>query len=414
MSREVRKYQGNTPVALVESNMEKMVEAIPGNREVTVARFKQAAIGVARSKGIAQCEPTSVVKAIYECARLNLIPDPVLHHVAIVPFKNKGRKEATVVVEYRGLIELMKRAVPGLRVWANTVYANDEFTYVEGDQQLFRITKRWWMGGHEQAGEPICHFACAQEPGQDDPILVVIPTQEAIAIGRASKAGMRPGTPWHDHFDRMAEKTCIRRLERFLRMNPENPEVARLQRAMEIDERTDELPSGLGPDIDEAESLEGMEAPEEGEGRTSTEQEPPRRQVKSTSRPKEQPEKAEKAGKAASQPQEPPQEEEATPDAPEAPAAQEASEAHADEGDQDSDDGDIDLPEDTGPPRPADLGRMWSRARGFEDTALGMRAVKKFFLLEYGIESLADADPSICEEIAAAIEGDEVQWELYE
>lgn len=236
-----------TPKTLIQQKSKMMIESLPG-KESARKRFMQAALGVAAQPSIATCDPPSVLKAIYQCARLNLVPDPVLHHVAIVPFKNKGRKEATVIIEYRGLIELMKRANPALSIKAGTVYEHDDYELVEGTVDELKVTKRWWEKGKRDAGKPVLFYCVVREPGAE-PVTQFVPAVEAEKIGRASKAGMKKGTPWHDHFERMGEKTAIKRIERFVRMDPDKEETKRFREALEFDENTSELPIDDDDDI---------------------------------------------------------------------------------------------------------------------------------------------------------------------
>lgn len=229
-----------TPKQLIQQNMKMMVKSLPGS-ETARKRFQQAALSVCSSPNIQKCDPTSVLKSIYQCARLNLIPDPILQHVAVVPFRNAKKQvtEATLVIMYKGLIELMKRANPALSIKAGTVYMNDDYELLEGSEDRLRITKRWWEKGLEKSGEPLFYYAVVREPNAE-PVIQIISALEAGDIGRASKAGTRPGTPWYDHPERMGEKTAIKRIERFVRMDPEKEETKQFREAMEFDDRTDE------------------------------------------------------------------------------------------------------------------------------------------------------------------------------
>lgn len=250
MSRSNLPAQNNVKV-LVQQRMSQMIQSLPGT-DVAHRRFKTAALAVASNPGIQKCEPMSVLKAIYTCARLNLYPDPALHHAAIVPFRNgkTGKSEATLIIEYRGLVELAKRANPKLSLRAGTVYTNDDYELTEGTRDILKITKRYWEKGLEDPGEPLLFYAIADE-GEGEPITLVVPAVEARKIGRASKAGMKRGTPWYDHFERMGEKTALRRVMRFLRFDPDKDEANRLQQAVEWDERTeDQGEAGLHDDED--------------------------------------------------------------------------------------------------------------------------------------------------------------------
>ncbi|MFP3434479.1 recombinase RecT, partial [Paraburkholderia sp. SIMBA_061] len=114
---------------------------------------------------------------------------------------------------------------------------NDDYELVQGTFDELKITKRDWEKGLEDPGQPVL-FYCIADEGEGRPITVTVPAVEARKIGRASKAGMRKGTPWYDHFERMGEKTAIRRTVRFLRFDPDKDEANRLQQAVEWDERT--------------------------------------------------------------------------------------------------------------------------------------------------------------------------------
>ncbi len=247
--------------ATIERHMSRMLESLPGT-EVARRRFQTAAVAVAMNPMVAKCDPISVLKAVYTCARLNLYPDPALHHAAVVPFRNNKRNcmEATLIIEYRGLIELAKRANPGLTIRAGTVYEGDDYRLSEGTEAKLDIQRRWWEKGLAEAGKPKLFYAVGREPGVDEPVLVVVPAIEAEQIGRSSKAGMRPGTPWHDHFERMGEKTAIRRMVRFLRFDPDADATARLATAIEWDERTED---GGAPPLQDDEDLFGGEAGDE-------------------------------------------------------------------------------------------------------------------------------------------------------
>jgi recombination protein RecT len=228
----------HTPLSLVKQRMPAMVKSLPGGNQSMVKRFQQAAIGVAQSPGVANCTPESVVKAVYECARLNLIPDPVLHLAYVVPFKEHGVAKATLIVGYKGLIELARRADPALHIKLGTVYSNDDYVLEEGLEDVFRIVKPWWLKGKEK-GQPV-FFYCISKQTNGQPKLTIVPVQDAQEIANKSRAGNKPGRPWHDHFERMGEKTALRRASRTWSLDPDREDTRRFREALEYDERSDE------------------------------------------------------------------------------------------------------------------------------------------------------------------------------
>ncbi len=230
------------PIDVIKKQMPALLASLPGSRQSAKQRFERAAIGIAMSPMVSNCDPSSVFKCIYTCARLDINPDPALHLAAIVPFKNsrKGCTEATLIIEYRGLIELAKRADPNLSIRADTVYENDTYHLTSGLDENLVITKRWWEGGKEP-GKPVFSYVISQQGG-GRPQMVIISALEGEKIGKASKAGMRPGTPWKDHFERMCEKTAVRRSSRFWRLDPDKEETKQFREAIEYDENTGDQP----------------------------------------------------------------------------------------------------------------------------------------------------------------------------
>jgi recombination protein RecT len=225
--------QAANPGQLVKQRMATMIESLPGTGTAR-KRFAQAAIGVCSQPAIAKCTPESVCKAIYACARLGLIPDPVLHLAAIVPFRNHGKLEATLIIEYRGIVELAKRADSGLYIDCNTVYEGDEYFLEEGLRPDLRILKRWWEKGLPTAGPAVFSY-CVSGQSNGERAITVVSAQEGLKIGNASKAGRKPGTPWHDHEDRMREKTCVHRASRFWKLATDSDATRQFREAIEYD-----------------------------------------------------------------------------------------------------------------------------------------------------------------------------------
>jgi phage RecT family recombinase len=242
-----------SPKGLLQARMGAIVKVLPAE---SVDRFKQAAMSLAMTPGIADCSGESVVKCIYECARLNLIPDPVLQQVAVVGFNNsrKGVKEATLIPMYKGLLTLARRAEPQLYVNVDRVYTNDDYELVRGSQQQLVIRKQWWEKGDEP-GEFLFSYCVSAMPGQEKR-LVIVSRQQGMQIAKKSRGGYRPGSVWHDNFEAMCDKTTIRMSAKLWSMSPTRQDARSLARAVELDEADSEdmeSPADIGAGI-----LDGM------------------------------------------------------------------------------------------------------------------------------------------------------------
>jgi len=232
-----------TPKALIEQRMPKMLAALPSQRDHE--RFRQAAIAVAMSPGIAACDAPSVCSAVYACFRLNLVPDPVLKEAFIIPFG----KKATLVLGYQGILKLARNAEPGLSVRTGTVYQNDDYELVEGLEQKFSISRRWWQKDNTEPGR-VAFCYCIYKTPAGEPQLVVVPYPDLDALASKSRAGNRPGTPWHDHFAAMGEKTAIKRAAKLWTMQSERrEEAAAFNEAMRLDDADPaDMPAAPGGD----------------------------------------------------------------------------------------------------------------------------------------------------------------------
>lgn len=248
MANAINALATTTPKALIEQRMAKMLAALPSKKEAE--RFRQAALAVAMTPSIAECEPQSVYSAVYACFRMNIVPDPVLKEVFIVPFK----KKATLVLGYPGVLKLARNADPGLSVRTGTVYENDDYVLEEGLYQTFAIRRRWWQK-RDKDGNPVqpgfvefCY--CVYKLPGADPQLVIVPYADLQDLATKSKAGNRPGTPWHDHFAAMGEKTAIKRAAKLWTMQAERrEEAAAFKEAMRLDEADPEdIPEAPGGD----------------------------------------------------------------------------------------------------------------------------------------------------------------------
>lgn len=228
-----------TPKEIITARLPKMLSAMPAHMH---ERFRQAAISVAMQPAVADCTPESVASAVYACARLNVYPDPVLKQAYIIPFKGK----AQLILGYPGLIELARRACPGLQLHTGVVYENDEHRIIQGTRNEVVITKAHWQKD-ENPGELIFAYCAYKTPEASDYETVIVPRYKLEEL-KGQK--VRPGSqsPWVTNFAEMSEKTAIRRAARFWTLSAEHTaHSARFREALAVDE-SDELPAAPGED----------------------------------------------------------------------------------------------------------------------------------------------------------------------
>lgn len=194
---------------------------LAATKHLDVDRLTRLAItAIRKTPALAKCTPVSVIASVMQCAQLGLEPDSVLGRVYLVPFKG----ECTVIVGYKGMIELALRSGLVETVEGYPVFEGDEFDYSLGLERRLH---------HKPCGETdaakMTH-AYAIVRFKDGGVLFSVMTRKAIDAVRNASPG-KDHAPWVKHYPEMAVKTAIRRLWKFC---PASPELAR---AASLEER---------------------------------------------------------------------------------------------------------------------------------------------------------------------------------
>ncbi len=97
---------------------------LPGNDPHKVDRFKgTVANALRKNPDLLKCTPDSILGSALRSAQLGLEPNDPRNLCHLIPYG----KDCTWQLGYGGVIELLRRAVPGAQVEGRAVYPNDEF-----------------------------------------------------------------------------------------------------------------------------------------------------------------------------------------------------------------------------------------------------------------------------------------------
>jgi len=176
-------------------------------------RFARLAVNAAMaSPKLLAGDRGSFMMALLNCAALGLEPNTPLHEAVIIPRGNA----AVLQIEYRGLIELARASGSVRRLTAATVRKGDVFNFQRGAHPDLKHIPTW-----PPTGEPVAYYAYAEVDG--DPVFEVMTKEEVEAhrdrysdAYKKAVAEKKTDTPWIEEFDRMAEKTVLHKLERWL------------------------------------------------------------------------------------------------------------------------------------------------------------------------------------------------------
>lgn len=171
-------------------------------------QWLRVAVGVIRRNqklaDILHRNPASILAALMDAARLGLEIGDTYH---LVPFGN----EAVGITDYTGLIELMYRAGAVSSVKAEVVYQADEFTYHPGMPKPEHMPD--WFGNR---GEIIGAYAYAEMKDGSVSKVVVRSMNEIEKVRATSAAAKSKDSPWNAWPDRMALKTVVKELAKFV------------------------------------------------------------------------------------------------------------------------------------------------------------------------------------------------------
>lgn len=183
---------------------EQFARALP--KHLDVDRFTRIAItATSRTPKLLECTPASMMKCLLDLSAMGIEPDN--RRAYLIPYG----KEATLIVSYMGLIELIRRSGDVVSIRAETVCENDEFTWVNGEIE-HKIDWRKARGAMQAV-----YAEAVMKSGEKQ--TAVMTKSEIEAIRDKSKAS--GSTPWTQHFDEMAKKTAVRRLSKMMPLSSE-------------------------------------------------------------------------------------------------------------------------------------------------------------------------------------------------
>jgi recombination protein RecT len=173
---------------------------------------------------LAQCTKESVIIAVGEAAELGLVPNGMLGHGALIPYRNRaGKSEAQFQIMYKGLLELMYRSQKFLVITADEVCEGDFFDYEKGLNAFLKHKP-----AEEARGAPTKYYAYYKTTnGGFD--FVVMTRAECLAWGeKYSPSWEDKSSAWHTAESEMCKKTVLWRLGKYspvsVDLPSENPE----------------------------------------------------------------------------------------------------------------------------------------------------------------------------------------------
>lgn len=195
-----------------------IANALP--RHMTAERMARVALtALTRTPLLEQCTPQSFMRCLLDLSAWGLEPDG--RHAHLIPFKDHKRNivECTLIIDYKGLVQLAYRSGQILKIHADVVYEGDVFEYNLGE-----VTKhtpwpfRLGFERPEERGNIIAVY-CLVKLKNGSTKCEVLTRDEVEAVRKRSKAGQ--SGPWVTDWSEMAKKTAFRRVSKWLPLSSE-------------------------------------------------------------------------------------------------------------------------------------------------------------------------------------------------
>jgi recombination protein RecT len=229
---------------LFSSNMNAMAKMVPRTMGDPNRLLRIAYNNVAYNTDLLECLATpsgtaSVFGGVMEALKLGLTIGGPMQESWLIPFKNKGTKEAVLIIGYQGFRNILDRGKSVIDLHPVAVYQNDEFEFELGSRPF--VKHKPMLGGDR--GPLIAVYAVAHLPRGG--IQIEVMGKDEIDQHRA-KSRARENGPWVDFYEAMALKTVVRKIAKYL---PKSSEI--LARALDLDDRADR-------GVDQAFDIEGL------------------------------------------------------------------------------------------------------------------------------------------------------------
>ena len=215
-----------------QKNMKSLLErswpriaAVIGNNLSPQRLYQMYVSTINREPQLANCGVESVLSCFMKCAALGLEPSNVdgLGRAYILPYGNKnyrtGQKEATLIIGYKGMIDLARRSGQIRDISARAVHEGDEFTYSYGLNEDLR---------HVPCTKPgkLTHVYMIANFKDGGHYFQVMNADEIAAAAKRSPSYGKAVSQWKSDYEAMAKKTVIRRAFPYLPVSVEARDAA--------------------------------------------------------------------------------------------------------------------------------------------------------------------------------------------
>lgn len=221
---QMAQSQTRTFEGLLRAAMPRLEAVMP--RTMNPERMFQLALACYKQDSkLGSCDPMSILSCLLKCSTLGLEPSLVDERGRCFLIPRKG--QATFLLGYQGMIELMRRSGEYRMLQVQAVHQGDYFAYEFGTNQFLT---------HRPCDEPgpLTHVYLVAQLVSGEYYINVMTRSQVDERRRRSQAGA--SGPWSTDYEEMAKKTVVRASYKWL------PSSVEVDRALEADGTTPPIP----------------------------------------------------------------------------------------------------------------------------------------------------------------------------
>lgn len=207
---QVKKQEMNSLLDKYEGEFQKALPSM-----IDVNTFTRSVMTmVTNSPKLLDCKPASFMGAVLQASQLGLVPDGLMGHAYIIPYKDQAQFQ----IGYKGLVQLARRTGKVRSVIAREVYEGDDFEYdlSEGIKKHKRDVEVL------TSDDKITHFyARVMYTNGGEDFAVMTKKQIDFHKEKYSKGHSRSDSPWNSAYAAMGKKTVLIQALKFAELSPE-------------------------------------------------------------------------------------------------------------------------------------------------------------------------------------------------
>lgn len=228
MAEQRKEPTKNVPGPAADKNdIRELIQSDSGKKQFALAlpkhlkpdRFVRVALtAFTKNPKLLQCTKESLLSCLLDLSQMGLEPDG--RKAYLIPFndKDKGTIVCTLIVDYKGLVDIARRSGEIADIHADVVCENDKFEYNFGtDSKLVHVPAVSNRGKVTQ----IYSFVRLKDGSSSFEVMNIDEIEKVHARSKSADKG-----PWKTDWNEMAKKTVFRRHSKWLPVSNERLNVA--------------------------------------------------------------------------------------------------------------------------------------------------------------------------------------------